>query len=83
MKIHNLWPINVGEFHNPEHQTIKKDLIDFFNEYEKNKLPEGNLQLSDKDYVGNHNLYQSNYYLHSEKNEPLQKVLQFIAKSIL
>jgi len=83
MKIHNLWPINVGEFHNPEHQTIKKDLIDFFNEYEKNKLPEGNLQLSDKDYVGNHNLYQSNYYLHAEKNEPLQKVLQFIAKSIL
>ena len=30
MKIHNLWPINVGEFHNPEHQTIKKDLMYWF-----------------------------------------------------
>ena len=82
MKIHNLWPINIGEFHNPEHQKIKKNLISFFNEYEKNK-PEGNHQLSDKDYVGNYNLYQSDYYLHTEKNEALQNLLKFIAQSIL
>ena len=77
MKIHNLWPINVGEFHNPEHQTIKKDLIDFFNEYEKNELPEGNHQLSDKDYVGNHNLYQSNLTIEFYIKQNIEKNSKF------
>ena len=35
-KIHSLWPIFVGEFHNPNHQEVKKDLIEFFKEYEAN-----------------------------------------------
>ena len=37
-KIHSLWPIFIGEFHNQNHQETKKDLIKFFKEYEiKNK----------------------------------------------
>ena len=80
--IHNLWSLYVGEFHNDDHPLIKSDLINFFNEYEK-KLPEGNKQLRQKDYVGNYNLYQSNYDLHLENNEVLKKVFNFIANSIL
>ena len=34
-KIHNVWPINIGEFFNPEHVLIKDELINFFKEYEK------------------------------------------------
>ena len=64
-KIHNVWPINIGEFFNPEHVLIKDELINFFKEYEK-KLPEGNEQLSNKNYVGNYNLYQSKYNLLAE-----------------
>ena len=76
------WPAFIGEFYNTEHNIIKKDLINFFEDYE-NKKPEGNEQLIDKNYTGNHNLYQSNYDLHNEKNEALHKVLKFIANSIL
>ena len=80
--IHSLWSLYVGEFHNYDHPVIKSDLINFFNEYEK-KLPEGNKQLRQKDYVGNYNLYQSNYDLHLENNEVLKKLFNFIANSIL
>ena len=83
-EIYNLWPINIGEFFNPQHKIIKDDLINFFNEYEK-KLPEGNEQLRDNNYVGNYNLYQSKYNLlkEHENNEILKKVFHFIAKSVL
>ena len=80
--IHSLWSLYVGEFYNYDHSLIKSDLINFFDEYEK-KLPEGNKQLRQKDYVGNYNLYQSNYDLHLENNEVLKKLFNFIANSIL
>jgi uncharacterized protein (TIGR02466 family) len=76
------WPTIIGQFQNEEHHHIKEDLINFFNEYEK-KNPKGNKQLHDKNYSGNFNLYQSEYNLHTEKNNTLHKVLNFIAKSIL
>ncbi|MDB3982477.1 2OG-Fe(II) oxygenase family protein [Candidatus Pelagibacter sp.] len=81
-KLHQFWPVLIGQFHNPEHELIKEELINFFKEYEKKK-PKGNKQLQDKDYHGNYNLYQSHYDLHNEKNIALHKVLKFIAKSIL
>ena len=65
-KLHYFWPVLVGQFYNPEHDLIKNELINFFKEYEKKK-PAGNLQLHDENYHGNHNLYQSSYYLHQEK----------------
>ena len=80
--IHNLWPLNIGDFHNDDHPQIKEELLSFFKSYEK-KLPDGNSQLKDKDHVGNHNLYQSNYDLHNEDNEILKKLFHFIAKSVL
>ena len=49
----------------------------------KKKNPKGNKQNHDDSYHGNHNLYQSNYDLHNEKNDALHKVLKFIAMSIL
>jgi len=76
------WPVVIGEFYNNEHKNLKKDLLNFFKDYEK-KNPKGNKQLHDKNYTGNHNLYQSSYNLHQEKNDALHKVLKFIAKSIL
>jgi len=80
--IHNLWPLNIGDFHNSDHPKIKEELLNFFKLYEK-KLPDGNSQLKDKDHVGNHNLYQSNYDLHNEDSEILKKLFHFIAKSVL
>ena len=80
--IHNVWPLYVGEYHNNEHSLIKKELINYFENYEK-KLPQGNKQLSDSDYLGNYNLYQSNYDLHLENNDTLKELFKFIAKSIL
>ena len=81
-KLLQFWPVMIGQFYNPEHEIIKNDLINFFKDYEK-KNPKGNKQNHDKNYHGNHNLYQSNYDLHNEKNETLHKVLKFIAISIL
>ena len=80
--LYQFWPVVIGQFYNDEHDKIKDDLIDFFKDYEK-KNPKGNEQLNDKSYTGNHNLYQSTYKLHNEKNDALHKVLKFIAMSIL
>ena len=80
--LYQFWPVVIGQFYNGEHDKIKDDLIDFFKDYEK-KNPKGNEQLNDKSYTGNHNLYQSTYKLHNEKNDALHKVLKFIAMSIL
>ena len=84
-KIHNVWPMYVGEFFNHEHILIKDELINFFKEYEK-KLPEGRSeQLRDKNYIENYNLYESKYNLlaENENNKILKEVFKFIAKSIL
>ena len=80
--LYQFWPIVIGKFYNKEHNLIKKELINFFKNYEK-KNPKGNKQLNDENYVGNHNLYQSLYNLHTEENNALHKVLKFIAMSIL
>jgi len=80
--LYQFWPIVIGKFYNKEHNLIKKELINFFKNYEK-KNPKGNKQLNDENYVGNHNLYQSSYNLHTEENNALHKVLKFIAMSIL
>ena len=80
--IHNLWPLNIGDFKNDDHPQIKEELLNFFKLYEK-KLPDGNSQLKDKDHVGNHNLYQSNYDLHNEDSKILKNLFHFIAKSVL
>ena len=81
-QLHSFWPVLIGEFFNPQHNSIKDELVNFFTKYEKD-LPEGNNQLRDKDYAGNYNLYQSKYDLHTEKNEALQTVMKFIAMSVL
>ena len=80
--IHNLWPLNIGDFLNSDHPLIKEELLNLFKLYEK-KLPDGNSQLKDKNHVGNHNLYQSNYDLHNEDSDILKKLFHFIAKSVL
>ena len=80
--LYQFWPIVIGKFYNKEHNLIKKELINFFKNYEK-KNPKGNKQLNNENYVGNYNLYQSSYNLHTEENNALHKVLKFIAMSIL
>ena len=35
--IHNVWPLYVGEYHNSEHPLIKKELLNYFENYEKAK----------------------------------------------
>jgi uncharacterized protein (TIGR02466 family) len=73
-KIHTLWPIFTGEFHNPKHNELKKELINFFQEYEiKNKTSRKGAE--------NLNLYESGYFLHKEKNNALLKIINFIAEA--
>ena len=80
-KLHTFWPVIIGEFYNPEHSLIKKDLINFLKEYEqKNPIQQHD---DNKDYHTNFNLYESKYNLQAEKNDALQKVLKFIGISIL
>jgi uncharacterized protein (TIGR02466 family) len=75
-QIYPLWPILVGEFHNPNHQEIKKELIDYFKNYES----EHNTSRAG---VENYNLFESKYNLHQEKNDALLKIFNFIADGFL
>ena len=75
-KIHSLWPIFIGEFHNQKHQEIKEDLIKFFKEYEtKNE--------KSREASENYDLFESEYFLHKEKNDALSKIINFIAEGFL
>ena len=80
-RINTFWPSLVGEFQNDDHQQIKESLINFFDEYEK-KNPKGNKQLQDESCVGNYNLYQSDYDLHSTQNETIKTLFGYIGKCI-
>ena len=69
------WPTFVGEFYNPDHDKIKKKLLDYFEDYKKT-------QSTSRRGNENFNLYESRYNLHQESNEDLQKVFQFISKGV-
>lgn len=81
-KIHNMWPIQIGEFYNPEHDEIKDELVNFFKDYE-NKFPEGNLDRSSKGSYENHDLYESKYNLHEQQNSTFSKLLKFISQAFV
>ena len=70
-KIRALWPTLFGEFHNENHQNIKNELINFFEDYKK-KNPSGRKKGS----LGteNYNLYESKYDLHMQKNPVYDKL---------
>tara|TARA_B100000674_G_scaffold455285_1_gene428894 strand:+ start:616 stop:1281 length:666 start_codon:yes stop_codon:yes gene_type:complete len=80
-RINTFWPSIISEFQNEEHQKIKKDLINYFDEYEQQN-PKGNKQLSNENYVGNYNLYQSDYDLHTTQNETIKKLFGYIGRCI-
>ena len=75
-KLHKLWPVHIGEFYNPHHNTIKNDLINYFDEYMK-KNP--NSRKSGE----NHKLYESKYNLHTLDNKHFKKLITFIANCVL
>ena len=75
-KINTFWPSIIGEFQNDNHDKIKNDLINYFDKYEKEK-PHGNKQLQDENYVGNYNLYQSDYDLHLTENETIKSLFGY------
>ena len=81
-KIHNMWPVQIGEFYNPEHDAIKNELLNFFKEYE-NKYPEGNPHRKAKGEYENYNLYESSYSVHQEKNSAFNKLLKFISQGFM
>ena len=62
-----LWPSLVGEFYNPEHENIKKDLLNYFSEYIKNNPSRKSGE--------NYKLYESQYNLHTEGNEYFNKLI--------
>ena len=71
-KLNKLWPIYLGEFINPEHNTIKNDLVNYFDEYIK-KNPKS------RKSGENYKLYESANNLHSECKKHLGKLLKFIS----
>ena len=71
-----LWPVLVGEFYNPDHELIKNDLINYFDEYIKNNP---NSRKSGENYK----LYEHKYNLHTEGNEYFKKLINFIANCVL
>ena len=75
-KLNRLWPTYVGEFYNPEHDKIKNDLLDYFDEYIK-KNPKS------RKAGENNRLYESEYNLHTLNNKHFKKLLLFISNSIL
>ena len=75
-KIHNPWPLYIGEFFNNEHDLIKDELILFFKDYEKNN-PKGNEEKAvTNEGVINKNLYMSKFTLlkENENNKALKKL---------
>ena len=75
-KLNKLWSISLGEFHNPERNTIKNDLLNYFDEYIK-KNP------NSRKGRENYKLYESAYNLHAEGNKHFRKLLTFISNAIL
>ena len=75
-KLSKLWPIYLGEFINPEHNSIKNDLLNYFDEYIK-KNP------NSRKSTENYKLYESTYNLHAEGNEHFKKLLTFISNAVL
>ena len=74
-KISSLWPTLIGEFYNPEHEKIKSDLLNYFDDYIKNNPSRRSGE--------NYKLYESQYNLHSLGNEHFTKLINFIAKCVL
>jgi len=74
--IEYLWPIHLGSFENKDHLNIKSGLLDFFDEYEKEK-PLG------RQGAENSNLFESSYDVHLKKNKFFNQLLFFISKCVL
>ena len=73
-KIRALWPTLFGEFHNTNHKDIKKDLINFFEDY-KFKNPMGRQKKSSG--TENFNLYESKYDLHRQNNNVYDELTNY------
>ena len=73
--INAVWPTFIGEFFNPEHETIKNNLINYFEDYMKrnpsNKSGE------------NYKLFESQYNLHLKHNKDFMKLIKFISDGFL
>ena len=69
------WSTLVGEFYNPDHDQIKKKLLTYFENYKKK-------QPTSRKSNENFSLYESSYNLHTENNQDLKKIFQFIIKGV-
>lgn len=74
-QINAYWPILIGEFYNSEHEKIKNDLLNYFDDYMKNNPSRKSGE--------NYKLYESRYNLHSLGNKHFTKLINFMAKCIL
>ena len=86
-----MWPTYIGEFYNPKHDEIKKDLLKFFEDYKKNNensrkggtvhSPDDSIEK--ENYKIDQDLYMSKYDLHSEKNKTYQDLMSFISQGFI
>ena len=75
-RIDNLWPISLGQFYNKDHSNNKKELLDFFKNYQ---LENPKSRRADE----NSNLYESSYDLHLKQNPSFSKLLGFIGSCVV
>ena len=86
-----MWPTYIGEFYNPKHNEIKKDLLNFFENYKKNNenSRKGGTVHSPDDgiekekYKIDQDLYMSKYDLHLEKDKTYQDLMGFISQGFI
>ncbi len=86
-----MWPTYIGEFFNPNHQLIKNDLLNFFEDYKrsnKNSRKGGTVHSPDdgvveENYKIDQDLYMSKYDLHLEKNKTYQDLMSFISQGFI
>ncbi len=86
-----MWPTYIGEFYNPKHDEIKKDLLKFFEDYKKNNensrkggtvhSPDDGIEK--ENYKIDQDLYMSKYDLHLEKNKTYQDLMSFISQGFI
>ena len=90
-KISAIWPTYIGEFYNPDHDKIKLDLLNYFEQYKKEhpNLRNGVSVVSPKDKILNNkieidqDIYVSNKNLHKENNESYSQLMMFFSKALI
>lgn len=70
--IETFWPNNIGRFINSDHNNIKKDILEYIDDYmKKNDSKRGGENI---------NLFESDYNIQKSENESIKKLTKFMSQ---